>query len=228
MNSLQAYAFDVSAVRALAVDGEPWFVATDLAGILGYRDAANMVRILDDDEKGTHLVSTLGGDQSLSIVSESGLYHAIFKSRRPEAQRFRKWVTSEVLPEIRKTGRFEASPVGIKLGLAMVREARALFGPDTARGVWSSMGFPAASDGEEAAGDVQADPLLADLREWLAERDSATMAELLAALDIPEAGSGMRMRRRIGRLMRHLAWDAEMGRADGAVVKVFRPLAQEA
>lgn len=89
-------------IRVVIRDGEPWFVASDIA------DAPNMSRILDDDEKGTHIVSTLGGNQEITIISESGLYHAVLKSRKPQAKAFRKWVTSEVLPAIRKTGRYEA------------------------------------------------------------------------------------------------------------------------
>ena len=67
--------------------------------MLGYGQTNDLTRILDDDEKGTHNVRTLGGEQEMSVINESGLYHAIFKSRKDGAQRFRKWVTSEVLSE---------------------------------------------------------------------------------------------------------------------------------
>ena len=98
-------------VRAMLRDGEPWFVAADVAAVLEYRDAPNMTRNLDDDEKGTQIVSTLRGAQEMTVISESGLYAAILKSRKPEAQRFRRWVTGEVLPAIRKTGGYSAQPV---------------------------------------------------------------------------------------------------------------------
>lgn len=98
------FIFNGSGVRVETIEGEPWFVAKDVSDILGYRDAANMVRNLQDDEKGTHTVRTLGGDQKATIINESGLYNAIFRSKRAEAQAFRKWVTSEVLPSIRKDG----------------------------------------------------------------------------------------------------------------------------
>lgn len=91
-------------VRAIFEDGEHWFVAADIAGILGYREAKDMTRNLDDDEKGAHIVPTLGGDQAVLTINESGLYTAILKSRRKEAKRFKKWVTSTVLPSIRKHG----------------------------------------------------------------------------------------------------------------------------
>lgn len=106
MTGLIPFAFKDALFRGLLIDDAPHFVAPDAARVLGYRDAPNLVRILDDDEKGTHEVSTLGGVQTVLVITESGLYHAIFKSRRPEAVAFRKWVTSVVLPELRRTGRY--------------------------------------------------------------------------------------------------------------------------
>lgn len=101
------FSFETSEVRAISDEqGESWFVAADVAAVLGYRNAPDMTRMLDDDEKGTQIVRTLGGDQELTIISESGLYACILKSRRPEAKAFRKWVTGEVLPALRKTGRY--------------------------------------------------------------------------------------------------------------------------
>lgn len=100
--------FNTSSIRVLELDGMAWFVASDVAQALNYRDAANLARVLDDDEKGTHPVSTLKGAQKLLIINESGLYHAVIKSRKTEAVAFRKWVTGTVLPAIRKTGRYEA------------------------------------------------------------------------------------------------------------------------
>lgn len=112
MSELAVFAFNTSAVRVVLKDGEPWFVAGDVAAVLGYRDAANMARNLDEDEKGTQIVSTLGGDQEVSVISESGLYAAVLKSRRPEARSFRKWVTADVLPSIRKTGGYQREAGG--------------------------------------------------------------------------------------------------------------------
>ena len=83
---------------------EIWFVAKDVAEVLGYATAKDLTRRLDEDEKGGRLVPTLGGTQELTTISESGLYCAILSSRKPEAKAFKKWVTSEVLPEIRKNG----------------------------------------------------------------------------------------------------------------------------
>ena len=101
--------FHAHAVRILDKDGELWFVASDVASALEYSHTPHMLRHLDDDEKGVQIVDTLGGAQEVSTISESGLYSAILRSRKPEAKRFKKWVTSEVLPAIRKTGTYSTS-----------------------------------------------------------------------------------------------------------------------
>jgi prophage antirepressor-like protein len=93
--------------------GEPWWVAADVAQALEYSEAAAVTRHLDADEKGLSIVQTLGGDQNLQIINESGLYSAVLKSRKPSAKRFKKWVTGEVLPSIRKTGTFGAPGVNL-------------------------------------------------------------------------------------------------------------------
>ena len=92
-------------VRAIRDEnGEPMFVAKDAAVILGYRDAANMTRRLEEDEKGTRSVSTPGGEQQMAVITEPGLYTAILGSRVPEARAFKRWVTHEVLPALRRDG----------------------------------------------------------------------------------------------------------------------------
>lgn len=88
--------------------GEPWFIAREVAGVLGYSEASAMTRGLDEDEKGLQIVQTPGGHQKMIVVSESGLYAAILKSERAEAKPFQKWVRAEVLPSIRKTGTYTA------------------------------------------------------------------------------------------------------------------------
>lgn len=106
MNDLLNLNFNDHPCRIIMQDEVPWFVAADVATILGYAEAKDMTRALDNDEKGRQIVPTLGGNQDMTIISESGLYNAIFRSRRTEAAAFRKWVTATVLPEIRRTGRF--------------------------------------------------------------------------------------------------------------------------
>ncbi len=103
----QIFNFEGSQVRIIMDQrGEPWFVARDIAKILGHNSAKDAIRIVDEDEKGSHIFSTLGGPQKLSIVNESGLYSLVFASRKPSAKKLKKWVTAEVLPTIRKTGSY--------------------------------------------------------------------------------------------------------------------------
>ncbi|MDU4059451.1 MAG: Bro-N domain-containing protein [Pseudomonas oryzihabitans] len=101
------FKFDQRELRTLLVGDQPWFVATDVALALEYAEAKDMTRNLDEDEKGRQIVPTPGGDQEMLVINESGLYSAILRSRKAEAKRFKKWVTAEVLPAIRKHGRYE-------------------------------------------------------------------------------------------------------------------------
>lgn len=108
MHDIIPFSFENTEVRAVTDEhGDPWFVASDVATVLGYGHVPHMTRMLDDDEKDVQNLDTPGGKQEMTIISESGLYACILKSRRPEAKVFRKWVTSEVLPTLRKTGRYE-------------------------------------------------------------------------------------------------------------------------
>ena len=99
-------------IRVELVDGEPWFVAKDVCDALTIGNSRDAISRLDDDEKGVSVVATPSGEQQMNIVNESGLYNLIFQSRKPEAKKFRKWVTNEVLPSIRKTGRYEIGAAG--------------------------------------------------------------------------------------------------------------------
>ena len=91
----QVFRFKQQEVRAILINGEPWFVAADVCESLEFKGRSrDYIRMLDEDEKGAHILRTLGGDQQVQIVNESGLYSLIFKSRKPEAKAFKKWVTS--------------------------------------------------------------------------------------------------------------------------------------
>ena len=95
---------EFGSVRVVTLDGEPWFVAADVCRALELERTNRALSRLDDDEKGAHLVSTPGGRQMMSIVSESGLYALVLGSRKPEAKAFKRWITHEVIPAIRKRG----------------------------------------------------------------------------------------------------------------------------
>ena len=108
MKDLVKFEFKSHEVRTVIIDGEPWFVAKDVCEILEIANARDAVAALDSDEKdGVGITDAIGREQKTTVVSESGLYALIFKSRKPQAKAFRKWVTSEVLPQIRKTGKYE-------------------------------------------------------------------------------------------------------------------------
>lgn len=95
-------------VRTINIDGEPWFVGKDVAKILGYKDTSDaMRRHVDDEDKLTRCFTDSGQKRELYIINESGLYSVILSSKLPSAKRFKRWVTSEVLPAIRKTGIYD-------------------------------------------------------------------------------------------------------------------------
>lgn len=105
--SPSVFRFSSQAVRVIVRDDEPWFVANDVCAALGLDNSRMATDRLDDDEKGVTSIDTLGGEQAMTVISESGLYSLVLASRKPEAKPFKKWVTSEVLPAIRKSGRYE-------------------------------------------------------------------------------------------------------------------------
>lgn len=94
-------------VRAQEINGEPWFVLKDVCQVLGIAKHGNVAHRLDEDQKGACLVGTPGGEQEMVAVNESGLYTVILRSDKPQAKAFRKWITGEVLPSIRKTGGYQ-------------------------------------------------------------------------------------------------------------------------
>lgn len=98
--------FENQDIRIFDNQGEAWFVASDVCRALNLKNSRNMLKILDKDEKGVTTVYTLGGPQLLNIISEPGLYSLIMQSRKEEAKRFKRWVTHEVLPQIRRTGSY--------------------------------------------------------------------------------------------------------------------------
>lgn len=97
---------EFGAVRSILIDSDPWFVAADVCKALELEKTNRALSRLDDDEKGAHSVSTPGGRQRMSIISESGLYSLILGSRKPEAKAFKRWITHEVIPSIRKHGAY--------------------------------------------------------------------------------------------------------------------------
>jgi len=129
MSNVIPFDFNSHAVRVLDRDGEVWFVAADVAATLEYSSAKDMTRLLDDDEKGRQILPTPGGEQMMTIINESGLYSAVLRSRKPEARAFKKWVTAEVLPTIRRTGGYQVpTPQPADDKLPTIARASALAG----------------------------------------------------------------------------------------------------
>ena len=92
-------------VRVLEQEGEPWFVGKDVATLLGYKDTVNAIKAhVDDEDKGRWQIATQFGDKETVFINESGLYSLILRSQLPEAKAFKRWITHEVIPSIRKTG----------------------------------------------------------------------------------------------------------------------------
>ena len=99
-------------VRTVEINGEPWLVGKDVAAALGYQNPQRAIRDhVDEEDKGVTEMVTPGGKQSVPIINESGLYSLVLSSKLPGAKKFRRWVTSEVLPSIRKTGHYTAKPM---------------------------------------------------------------------------------------------------------------------
>lgn len=111
MNDIQIFNYGDFPVRTVLQDGEPWWVLTDVCRVLGLTTPARVAERLDEDEKGVSLTHTPGGPQNMTIISESGLYSVILRSDKPEAKPFRRWVTHEVLPAIRKSGSYSVASV---------------------------------------------------------------------------------------------------------------------
>ena len=107
MNEVQVFNFKDSEVRTLLINNEPYFVGKDVASILGYSNPRKaLADHVDDEDKGVTKCDTLGGVQELTVINESGLYSLVLSSKLPKAKEFKKWVTSEVLPSIRKHGAY--------------------------------------------------------------------------------------------------------------------------
>lgn len=104
-NNIQVFNNDrFGEVRSVVKDGEPWFVAVDVCKALEIKNNRDALGRLDDDEKGVVSTDTLGGEQEVGVVNESGLYTLVLGSRKPEAKAFKRWITHDVIPAIRKTG----------------------------------------------------------------------------------------------------------------------------
>ncbi|HIW94006.1 MAG TPA: ORF6C domain-containing protein [Candidatus Flavonifractor merdipullorum] len=117
---------EFGSIRSVEIDGEPWLVGKDVAQALGYTNPQKAIRDhVDEEDKGVNEMFTPGGKQEIAIINESGLYSLVLSSKLPGAKQFRRWVTSEVLPTIRKKGGYTHEP---KSAMEMLRlQSQAMF-----------------------------------------------------------------------------------------------------
>lgn len=114
MNELQIFNNpEFGEIRTVEVDGEPWLVGKDVAQALGYKDTVNALKshVDEEDKRGGWQITTPSGEQQMTIINESGLYSLVLSSKLPGAKKFRRWVTAEVLPNIRRTGSYSVKPM---------------------------------------------------------------------------------------------------------------------
>lgn len=110
MTALDVFTYADQPVRTVLVDGEPWFVANDVCAVVGIAKPRDAVGQLDGDERSSTIVDTPGGPQRMSVVNEAGVYSLMLISRSPRVRDFKRWLTHEVLPQIRQTGSYAAKP----------------------------------------------------------------------------------------------------------------------
>lgn len=186
--ALQSFGFGERLVRVIDQSGAAWFVANDVCEALELNNGRQAVSRLDADEvDGVITNDAMGRAQPTNIVSESGMYALVFTSRKPVARKFRKWVTSEVLPALRQNGRYELPEAErepppqrndaldtldeAKTALAMVREARQIFGRKAAMELWQRLPLPAIADQSNGLADQLDGPVVDRvLDRWLLDR----------------------------------------------------------
>ena len=116
-SSIQLFEYKGASVRTISLNGEVWFIAKDVCNILEIANTSDALRELDDDEKNTIVISDGNrGNPNKNIMSESGLYKLMFKSRKSEAKEFTRWVTHEVLPQVMRDGKYEARSYALNTG----------------------------------------------------------------------------------------------------------------
>ncbi|MEV4612289.1 Bro-N domain-containing protein [Kitasatospora sp. NPDC049258] len=136
--TLAQFDFNGQEVRVVTIDGSPWWVAGDVCEVLEISLAHRALAALDEDEKGRHTMTTLGGDQQVSVINEPGLYSLVLRSRKPQARAFKRWITHEVIPSIRRSGRYavdeeqapQVSPEAMQFFRLVARAAAEAFGAE--------------------------------------------------------------------------------------------------
>jgi prophage antirepressor-like protein len=196
--ALQSFGFGDQLVRVADIGGGAWFIANDVCGALEISNSRHAVSRLEDDERDDVVTNdAIGRSQSTTVVSESGVYALIFTSRKPIAKQFRKWVTSEVLPTLRRTGHYEMpeeqteletvapDPIDsverVRTALQMVREARITFGNKAAQRAWLVSGLPDVTDQRAPLAKLAAQPKWQGVSDWFDERTEPQYGNRISA-----------------------------------------------
>ncbi|AMW98413.1 ORF6C domain-containing protein [Rummeliibacillus stabekisii] len=125
MNEMQLFNFDNQDIRVLEKDGEPWFVGNEIAQILGYSNYRNAVQNhVEPEDKLSTQIEYAGQNRNMTLINESGMYSLVLSSKLESAKRFKRWVTSEVLPQIRKTGVYTSNSMELALQAALDHERK--------------------------------------------------------------------------------------------------------
>lgn len=165
MTDIVAHIFEDNLVRSIMLNGEPWFVGRDVCHVLDLKNESQALARLDADERAGVCIADPSGTKTAIAISIPGVFRLIFASRKPEAERFKRWLAHDVLPSISKTGKYEARPAAddgelpayhpipldldtstaraLEIKLAMVNTAFRIFGVERARAVWREQGFTA-------------------------------------------------------------------------------------
>lgn len=205
--------------ESLADAEQPWWIAVDISSILGYRDAPNMVRMLDSDQSATHSVSSSSQNREMLVVTEGGMLTCVIRSKRPEAKRFLRWITDEVLPSIFRTGSYTLpghqppeqfaesaicyatlDPARVAAAISLVRQAQRLYGVRAARTVWVSLRLPDCAPATPAIDDG----LATALATWIADKDRLTYSEIGHGLGIGDPDRPAR--RRLADILTGMGW----------------------
>ena len=194
MSALIAFEFQGNAIRTVMINNRPHWVAVDIAGVLGYAHAPHMVRLVPDHQKAVHQLPVRqmdrdGVKRNLTVLTEGGVYRCVMSSERPEAEAFVDWLTDEVLPSLRSTGRYEMpgadsgldeigdgsdllEDLTFERAMSLLHAARLIHGKRAAARVWSHIGLPDISERAEelAFADAAIDPAYACINGWLSAR----------------------------------------------------------
>ena len=236
MSEMKPFVFeDEALVRVIMIDGEPWFVAADVCRVLEIVNVSQAVDRLDADE--VTLCQIEGSHRPTNVINESGLWSLVLRSDKPAAKRFKKWVTAEVLPSIRKTGRYDAAPElsrqspfdGLldpdieRMWQGRLALAHRILGKGAAKRLWDMSPMPQVANespfsSKETAPDLDPEGCLRKLLDWVPRGTERTIEELIAERANPDA---VRFLRHLGILPDPKGWDGWV-----AVSNTARTLAQ--